>query len=84
MASVKNRKKKDEKDIAKINDKLKRFLFVNKFFLICDLSKMYINVKNNRFEINGLGNLRLQKFPENDPISTTPKLLTKHKQSGST
>ena len=59
MASVKNRKKKDEKDIAKINDKLKRFWFVNKFLLICDLSKIYINVKNNKFEINGLGNLRL-------------------------
>ena len=77
IASVKNKKKKDDRVIPRINDKLKRFLFVNKFCSICDLSNMNINVKNNILETSGLGNLRLKKLPEKDPNSPISKLLKK-------
>jgi hypothetical protein len=77
IASVKNKKKKDDRVIPRINDKLKRFLFVNKFCSICDLSNMNINVKNNILETSGLGNLKLKKLPEKDPNSPIPKLLKK-------
>ena len=82
IASVKNKKKKDDSVIPKINDKLRRFLFVNKFCSMCDLSNMYINVKNNMLETNGLGNLKLKKLPEKDPNSTILKLLKKYRKSG--
>jgi len=82
IASVKNKKKKDDSVIPKINDKHKRFLFVNKFCSMCALSSMYINVKNSIFETNGLGNLKLKKLPENVPNSTILKLLKKYKKSG--
>ena len=77
IASVKNKKKKDDRVIPRINDKLKRFLFVNKFCSICDLSNMNINVKNNILETSGLGNLKLKKLPEKDPNSAISKLLKK-------
>ena len=77
ITSVKNKKKKDDRVIPRINDKLKRFLFVNKFCSICDLSNMNINVKNNILETSGLGNLKLKKLPEKDPNSAISKLLKK-------
>jgi len=77
IASVKNKKKKDDRVIPKISDKLKRFLFANKFCSICDLSNMSINVKNNILETKGLGNLKLKKLPEKVPNSAILKLLKK-------
>ena len=82
IASARNKKKKDDNVIPKINDKIKIFLFVNRFSLIWDSSNMYTKVKNSMFETKGLGNLKLKKLPEKVPNSVILKLLKKDKKSG--